>query len=173
MRKQFRKAYGRVAGWGIVLAMLGGVIAIGISVGATTANANGTVRDPSSSLPQNRTSSVVGAPAIVPRLSSDLAGPAFSTSDAASYVTSHPMWRNLAPWSAPTVEKVEFLTSQEVSAILSDESTDMPSNALLCFVQLKGTFTFGNPSGTTITYHVGFEVFDAHTGNFLMAGGLK
>jgi len=28
-------------------------------------------------------------------------------------------------------------------------------------------------TGATVTYHTGFEVFDAHTGNFLMAGGLN
>lgn len=124
---------------------------------------------------------VVGSPAIKPHLttnsspssaSSTAEKPTFLASDASAYVTTHPMWRNLAAWATPTVVKVAFLTSKQVSALLGGESTGMPDNALLCFVELRGSFSFAGPTGVTVTYSTGFEVFDAHSGNFLMSGGL-
>jgi hypothetical protein len=41
---------------------------------------------------------------------------------------------------------------------------------LVCYVELTGNLEFPAPSGT-VTYHKGYELFDAHTGNLLMAGG--
>jgi len=169
-QKQSVKQPARLFGWGIVVLLVGGAIAIGLSGGHSTANANRA--DPVGAMsPVHTSTAPVGVPAIVPRLGAVHTGPAFTREDAVQYVTSHPMWRNLAPWTPPTIEKVEFLTSRQVSSLLSGESTGLPDNALLCYVQLRGTFTFSG-STTMVTYHTGFEVFDAHTGNFLMAGGL-
>ncbi len=118
-------------------------------------------------LPQTPSSSL-GIPAIIPRTNTS---PAFTVEDAVQYVNTHPMPRAFIPTSRPTIVKTAFLTSREVSALLNGESTGLPDNTLLCYVELHGTFTFPGPSGTTVTYQTGIEVFDAHTGNFLISGG--
>jgi hypothetical protein len=71
------------------------------------------------------------------------------------------------------VIKVEFLMSQQLSQLLGGENTGLPDNTLVCYVELQGTFTFHTPSGSTVTYSKGVEVFDAHTGNLLIAGGAR
>jgi hypothetical protein len=72
----------------------------------------------------------------------------------------------------PSVVRVAFLTSAQVSALLGGESTGVPDDTLLCYVELQGNFTFPSPQGTTQTFTKGVEVFDAQTGNLLMDGGL-
>jgi hypothetical protein len=82
------------------------------------------------------------------------------------------MPENRASGSPVIVTSVAFLTSQQVSANLNGESTGLPDNTLLCFVEMRGTFTFAGGLGSLVTYSRGYELFDAHTGNILMAGGL-
>jgi hypothetical protein len=62
--------------------------------------------------------------------------------------------------------------SKQVTTLLNGASTGFPVDYLLCYVELSGTFTFSGPKGATATYHRGIEIFEAHTGNFLMGGGL-
>ena len=81
------------------------------------------------------------------------------------------MRRNLAA-GAPTVVRVEFLTSKQVSTLLGGESIGLPDDALLCYVGLQGSFAFPGPQGPTVTYPRGVEVFDAWTGNLLISGGM-
>lgn len=62
-----------------------------------------------------------------------------------------------------------------MSDLLNDESTGVPDNTLLCFVEFQGNVAFVNsPPGATqpLSFSHVYEVFDAHTGNPLMQGGL-
>lgn len=115
----------------------------------------------------------MGAPAIQPHLASSSPMVAtFTTADASQYALVHGMPENPRSESSPVITRVMFATSAQVSAILNGENTGLPDNYLLCYVELTGTFAFAGPQGTVISYQKGFEVFDAHTGNLLMAGGL-
>jgi hypothetical protein len=74
----------------------------------------------------------------------------------------------------PQVVKVQFMTSQELADLLG-MSLGRPAPALLCYVNLRGTFQVsgplsqqGQPSVTTV--NCAYAVFDAHTGNLLLAG---
>ena len=67
---------------------------------------------------------------------------AFSTSDAIQYVNTHPMPGATLTGAKPVVVKAAFLLSQEVSTLLKGESTGVPDNTLLCYVEVQGTFTF-------------------------------
>jgi hypothetical protein len=59
-----------------------------------------------------------------------------------------------------------------VSLLLQGEDAGFPDDALLCYVELHGDFTFLVPQSVVMRYHRGYEVFDARTGNLVMAGGL-
>jgi len=103
--------------------------------------------------------------------------PAFTKDDVIQYVKTHDVLFSDTPPSAITAIDVSFITSQEVNKIINRQGTGIPDNYLLCFVRLTGTFIFSGPptlSGkpTSSTFGQAFEVFDAKTGNLLMAGAL-
>lgn len=118
---------------------------------------------------------VVGAPAIPLAAGAEAAavtagGSAFSASDVSTFVTQNGMWR--AESSGPLqVVQVQFTSSQEVSTLLGGIPTNQPSSTLLCLVKVSGNIVFANnPKGATVSSDEGYEVFNAQTGNFLMAG---
>lgn len=113
-----------------------------------------------------------GAPAIRPRTTTaDASTPAFTVADVEQYVTTNSLPHALPTTVRPTIVKITFLTSQQVSTLLHT-TTGLPDATLLCYVELQGSFTFAGPRGTTTpTFSTGFEVFDAHTGNLLISGG--
>jgi hypothetical protein len=114
----------------------------------------------------------LGIPAIHPRTTTaDAATPAFTRSDVEQFINNNPMPRILGPWK-PVIVKVMFSTSLQVSTMLG-ENTGVPDATLLCYVELQGTISFASPDGTPVTYQRGYEVFDAHTGNLLIVGGLN
>lgn len=116
-------------------------------------------------------SQIVGVPDIRPNRPAD--DPSFTTSDVVSYVATRPLAQTTSSSIlGPSAVTVQFLTSQVVSSRLAGEPTGLPSNTLLCFVEVHGTFVFLGPSGLTPSFHTGYEVFDARTGNLLMWGGL-
>lgn len=170
-QRQSQQHRWRLGGRPTLVLMLGGLFALIIAVGMTTGTTSAAATGGILAGHGHPLTAPVGEPAIIPRFGPTHVGPTFTASDASAYVVSHPMWRNLAPWMPPTVERVAFLTSKQVSALLH-VTTGLPASTLLCYVQMQGTFTFAGAAGTTVTYHTGFEVFNARTGNFLMAGGL-
>lgn len=114
----------------------------------------------------------LGLPAITPRNKAVSAStPTFTTDDVVQYVHAHPMPDASLSGPKPVITRIAFLTSREVSILLKGESTGVPDDTLLCYVELSGTFTFSGSAGVTVTYHTGVEVFDAHTGNLLITGG--
>ena len=115
--------------------------------------------------------STLGSPAIQPHLK---AVPAFTEQDVRQYVNTS-QTRSLGPKVAVTgpftIEKVIFLTEQELTALPGGIRTGLPSQTLVCYVELRGTFVISGPPGFTIPpYSKGFEVFDAATGNLLVNG---
>lgn len=124
-------------------------------------------------------SSAMGLPAITPHTQkasfaasgSNTSTPTYSIDDAVQYVNTHPMPDAFITGPKPAIVKAAFLSSQEVSKLMKGESTGVPNDTLLCYVELRGAFTFYGGSGTSVTYHTGVEVFDAYTGNLLIAGG--
>jgi hypothetical protein len=67
------------------------------------------------------------------------------------------------------------MPSQQVSILLKGESTGVDDTSLLCVAELQGNVVFVHSAPGAVTSlsftHV-YEVFDAHTGNLLMWGGL-
>ena len=88
------------------------------------------------------------------------------------YATTMPMFRNTAPAVQPQIMHTQLLTSAAASARLNGEWIGLPDRASVYFVDLQGRFTFTAPRHV-LTYQKGYEVFDAHTGNLLLTGGLK
>ena len=64
------------------------------------------------------------------------------------------------------------MSSAAVGQRLNGASTGLPDDTPLCYVELTGDFTFSGPPGAEPHFARGFEVFDAKTGNLLLAGGL-
>lgn len=115
----------------------------------------------------------VGAPAIAPHPGTRgaSANHAFLEVDAQAYAMSHPLWHATSSTTS-SVDAVRFLSAQEVSKLLNGESTGQPDSTPLCYVQIHGEYQYASPDGHTVVFHAGFEVFDATTGNLLMAGAL-
>lgn len=120
-----------------------------------------------------------GIPAISPTLQQI---PAFSKQDVSNYVNTHAMPGNLAPRA--NVRVLQFLcgpVAPTLTAILGGPiTTGLPDDTLVCFVELQGTFIFAGPAVPSadhpqrqqVSFTLGFEVFDATTGNLLIEGGI-
>lgn len=142
---------------------------------------------PSTLVPVNRQvgspQQPVGIPAIRPNTNTastdssaaslDASTPTFTTADVRAYIRTHSMPHTIAASSNPAVLQILFITSQAASGLLDGESTGLPDNTLVCYVELSGSYTFAGPNGANVTFQKGYELFDAHTGNLLMVGGLS
>lgn len=107
-----------------------------------------------------------GTPAIVPSIVN--AGPnvaAITPQDASAYVITHPPYQALG--TPVTVANVSFLTYRDADAQIHF-GVFLAPDRLLCIVQMSGTFTVDGPLGYTRSSTLGYEVFDAHTGNYLV-----
>lgn len=143
-------------------------------VAAASANAAGQPLIPAppvNDVPMNLPHAQQGIPAIAPRpeLASST-GARFTAADVIQWVSTHQLNNQVAGSPAAAVDSVEFMTAQQVSARLHNESTGVADDVLLCFVQVHGTFqTFPPPGIPGMIYHTGYLVFDAQTGNLLMS----
>ncbi|MGZ6308878.1 MAG: hypothetical protein ACXWP6_20685, partial [Ktedonobacterales bacterium] len=82
----------------------------------------------------------------------------------------HPAANNrMTPIGTPKLTKVLFITSAEASKRLGNEWIGLPDDALVCFVELYGSFRVYPPMGP-VSEHTGttHQIFDAHTGNLLV-----
>lgn len=112
----------------------------------------------------------VGSAAIKPASQSV---PSFTVEAAREYVMTHPFPAFAGgKGQKPAITRAEFLTSKQVTEILRGASTGFADDQLLCYVELKGPFTFSGPPNTTVTYPRGIMIFHATTGNFVMSGGI-
>jgi len=113
-----------------------------------------------------------GIPALTPQ-SRQQNGAMFDTTTVSTFVRGHPMPRTLRIGSSKpaAIQKIVFAKSQDISKLLDGENLGVPSNTLLCYVQMRGTFEFPTPSrGGGYVSDQGVEVFDATTGNLILAG---
>ena len=117
-----------------------------------------------------------GVPAISPRVGAfSPSQAAFTHDDVMQYVNTHPIPQAHVVKGSLKVTGVSLLMSQQVSVLLDGESTGVADNTLLCFVEFRGDVVFisGAPGATRpLSFSHVYEVFDAHTGNLLMQGGL-
>jgi hypothetical protein len=112
------------------------------------------------------------APAIAPR---NNCSPSFTVQDVLDYENTHPFeTMRTEPVGKLTITKIWFITSAEASGQMQGESTGIPDDALVCYVEFYGTFrSYAPMPGSKPREHTGTgsQVFDAHTGNLLVAGG--
>ena len=108
-----------------------------------------------------------GSPAIVPSIMN--AGPnvaAITVQDASAYVLAHPIYQ--AQGTPVAITKVSFMTYRDADAQIG-LGIFLAPDRLLCLVQVSGTFIVDGPPGYVSPTHVlAYEVFDAHTGNYLL-----
>jgi hypothetical protein len=88
-----------------------------------------------------------------------------------SYVLSHRVPRALQATNMAIVS-ISFINSQQVRSLLHSPNLGIPDQEPMCLVILSGTFVFPGPPGTTPTFPIAIEVYDARTGNLLQSGGL-
>lgn len=118
-----------------------------------------------------------GVPAITPSMNTSVA---LTKTDVLQYVKANGYSGGpVVSGSHLVVEKVLFITSEQASALLNDESIGRANDTIVCFVQLRGPFLI---EGIDVPYGVsnpnptiqrGYEIFDTHTGNLLGWGGLN
>jgi hypothetical protein len=99
--------------------------------------------------------------------------PVFSLGDARNYVISRNPLHVARAGIAPIITRMQFLTSEQVSGLTGGESAGFPDSYMLCYVEMQGPFQFSGPNGVKAIYPRGVLVFDAATGNLVMAGGMQ
>ena len=96
--------------------------------------------------------------------------PAFRAEDARAYAAHDRIPGGVA--KGVRVRDVQFLTSSDLSMRLKVAGTGLAGAAQVCLVELEGDFAFMTPRGSAAHDHRAYEVFDARTGNLMMAGAL-
>jgi outer membrane protein assembly factor BamB len=103
--------------------------------------------------------------------------PAFTTADVEHYIQANGFAGGPTVSGAPpTILKILFVSSKQASDLMHGESTGLPDDALVCYVELRGPFNpvmISEPpgaSGPQKPVEIGEEVFDAETGNLLVWG---
>jgi hypothetical protein len=118
---------------------------------------------------------VPGAPAITPHAPPNSSGPAFTQADVIAYLDKYG-FMPLAPGARLQILTIQFVTARQASQLMDGESVGRPDDYLVCYVKVAGPFlTAGlklSPQAKKVpkTARYGDEVFDAHTGNLLVAG---
>lgn len=104
--------------------------------------------------------------------------PAFSKDELRQYLLSTPGAFGTNKPSAVKITRLDCDTNGgDIGAILQRVNI-LPNELSVCYVEFLGTVTYyGLPSqksarGTLLTFSTGFRVFDAKTGNLLLAGAL-
>ncbi|HEY7125778.1 MAG TPA: hypothetical protein VH540_17615 [Ktedonobacterales bacterium] len=114
-------------------------------------------------------SAPIGLPAIQPHLSGV---PAFTEDDVRDYVNGHPFaGRRFESKGAVTITRILFTTSYDACQLMKG-SIGLSKDAIVCYVELSGTFIISPPFTATPLppVHTGKEVFDGKTGNLLVQG---
>lgn len=111
----------------------------------------------------------LGAPAIQPHLPGV---PAFTRDDVRQFLETHRFaGHRFDSRGTPTITKIIFVTSYEACELMLGEYVGLPDDALVCYVELSGEFSFSRPFSThPAVLHTGDAVFDARTGNLLVIG---
>lgn len=157
----------------VLMLIVGGfVFALTASIPHADANADSGLMASTQPLGGHSVHNPPGVPAISPRsLAVSASMPTFTASDADQYVNSTTVFRAVTS-RQPTIVVTRFMTVVQLDKLLGAIDLGLPETAPVCYVELHGSFTFAGPKGSTKTYSRAIEVFDGHTGNFLMSGGL-
>jgi hypothetical protein len=108
---------------------------------------------------------LLGVPAIVPR---NDCTPSYTAQDVVAYVNQGLHLGKIAVVGRPTVTRVLFTTSRHAGELMQGQSVGLADDAVVCYVELSGTFTGGSAPGVTPTVtHTAAIVFDGHSGNML------
>ncbi|HYP40411.1 MAG TPA: hypothetical protein VEX13_08615 [Chloroflexia bacterium] len=188
-----RKMKSYVRGLFVLCVVLGGVMIAITLAGRPAAVAPATAYQPSADLTATPAVSVptdtpedpnkpatvrqlpTGGEAIKPTIDNPGAGmPAFTTADVERYITAAGtdlyLGRRIHIASPPKISKIEFLTERDLKLRPGATSSGLSDDALLCYVELNGSFKLNNPMGPVETFHTGVIVFNAQTGNIMAAG---
>jgi hypothetical protein len=71
------------------------------------------------------------------------------------------------------------MTAEKVGDLLHGKSLGLPPNAAVCYTELNGDFNFPLPpsqrtgAATSMSFHKGFRVYDAKTGNLIAVGAMN
>ncbi len=113
-----------------------------------------------------------GAPAITPRSDADIA---FSASDVRAFIQAHGFIGGpVVSGHTLQILSIQLMTPQQANA----QGADLTGYAakMVYAVKMKGPFLGTNVKGISPgiqTYLIGYEIFDAHTGNMLEWGATQ
>jgi hypothetical protein len=100
--------------------------------------------------------------------------PAFTLADVERYFQANPILTMVG--KPGTIVKLAFMTSQQASVLMDGETTGLPDDALVCYVEFHGPFVLNNiptPPGAKIPVVQNVQiVIDAQTGNELVFGSM-
>ena len=115
-----------------------------------------------------------GAPAIRPAKGN------LSTDEVQQYLTSHSAPVGIKGLANASISRIDCgQTVGRVSEALPGKTLGLPTDMLVCYVELTGNFSwYGPPTpqaprGAALTFHTAFRVFDAKTGNLIVIGALN
>lgn len=109
-----------------------------------------------------------GVPAITVNQGVVRGNAAFAAADVVAYLKERPhRFANLKA-GLPRIEAIEFVSASEANKRI-EGNIDLPDDALVCLVTMRGEFIITGPPGTNSNWvgKVGRMVFDAQTGNLL------
>jgi hypothetical protein len=117
-----------------------------------------------------------GVPAIKP--SRPGTASAFTADELKQFLTSTDAPLGIKGLSNVSINRVDCgLTAAKVSNILHGKSIAVPADTSVCYAELKGDFSIPLPPlpqrknrPTSLTFHQGFRVYDAKTGNVVAVG---
>ncbi len=156
--------------WPLLILVAGAVV-----VGALAFARYSQARDSSAWTPQPMATrcpgapqSSLGLPAITPR---NDCTPSFTEQDVRDYVSQGVSLGKIAVIGQPTVTRVTFMTASDASRMLHGEYIGLPDDAIVCYVELSGTFRVDAPFGAhPADSHTAELIFDAHSGNLIITG---
>jgi hypothetical protein len=103
-------------------------------------------------------------------LTTNLTTISFTETDVRNYLANHGIMGIEADKSKTGINSIQFIPVKTVNAILSDNSTGLPLEKVVCFVTMGGDF---KAVGAPTTFSKSYMLFDAATGNFIMSGEMK
>lgn len=109
-------------------------------------------------------------------------GAKFTEADVRKFLHDHPEWGQFKSMKAFNIDKVEFITADQVKAETGRDVANLigvPGSSLFCLVVVDGSFSMdggpqvpGQALGNAKIFQHAFQLFDAQTGNLVLMGGL-
>lgn len=154
----------------LLLPVIGLVVLVLLSLAllSSRTNANGTpTAPPELQRALSPTGSNTGMPAIIPKSNAAIA---FSASDVKTYIQAHGFMSGaVVPGHTLKILSIQLMTPQQADAH-GAELVSYTSTKMVYVVKMEGPFYNTNVktlANGPVTSLVGYEIFDAHTGNML------